>query len=732
MRGLALVIGLAIGLGASSAATGPASASTTSAFETAGNERWIVLASRQNVDEAIGLGRRYGTQFGPPTVLSTTNGWYAVVVGPLDVPDPAAFKKKLSDAWWAPKDAFLSKGQTFIDKVWEKPSSPILASVSTSENRPRSASSAGIEVVAENSGGRGIVRVRLGDRDVASAVFEDSDSVDATSAEIAWLDRSSAFPQVIATHYTGGAHCCTQMKVAAAVGGSWQVINVGEFDGDGPQIEDINGDGSAELSGFDNSFNYAFASYAESYSPPKFLRLAGTRILDVSLSAEFQRPIRQMLLATEGLATQVDWHDNGFLAGWVAQNAMVGNGAEAWRRMLGLYNRNSDWDLSVCTIAVADSAPCPEYAKRQRDFPTALREHLAKNKYILDGTVSAAIQTIQPSFDCAKARSPTDVAICRSPRLAQQDTVVAAGYAFIKSTRGLPAADAIGAPYWRMIQQCGGVDECIANGQSEEISALAAAGAPVSLPTSAATLSTPPQPASPAQATSPPAPIVAKAAEEPVAPPPPIEKVSAGTGFFVNSDGTMVTNAHVVENCASIRVTTPTSAIAAATIIARDIRNDLALLRTGLAANKTAVFRPTIRLGESVEAFGYPLTNVLATSGNFTLGNVSALVGIGDDSRYLQISVPVQPGNSGGPLLDQSGSLVGVVSAKLNALATMVATNGAIPENVNFAIKGAIVISFLDANGVTYSSAMGSQPMQPADLADRAKAISAFIECHEN
>jgi serine protease Do len=74
---------------------------------------------------------------------------------------------------------------------------------------------------------------------------------------------------------------------------------------------------------------------------------------------------------------------------------------------------------------------------------------------------------------------------------------------------------------------------------------------------------------------------------------------------------------------------------------------------------------------------------------------MSALVGIGEDSRYLQISTPVQPGNSGGPLLDQNGNVVGVASAKLDALKLMIATNGDIPENVNFAIRASIVTSFM-------------------------------------
>jgi serine protease Do len=69
------------------------------------------------------------------------------------------------------------------------------------------------------------------------------------------------------------------------------------------------------------------------------------------------------------------------------------------------------------------------------------------------------------------------------------------------------------------------------------------------------------------------------------------------------------------------------------------------------------------------------------------------------------------------------------VSAKLNALRLMLATNGDIPQKVNFAIRASIVTSFLDANSVAYSSGSATQTMQSADLADQAKAISAFIEC---
>src|SRR5579864_4082837 len=123
----------------------------------------------------------------------------------------------------------------------------------------------------------------------------------------------------------------------------------------------------------------------------------------------------------------------------------------------------------------------------------------------------------------------------------------------------------------------------------------------------------------------------------------------------------------------------------------------------------------------------YPLAGLLATSGNFTLGNISALSGLGDDSRYLQVSTPIQPGNSGGPLLDQSGNVVGIVSAKMNALKVMVATNGDIPENVNFAVKASTAAMFLSSKSIKFETGDASQQLQSADIADQAKAISVIV-----
>src|SRR6516164_2463105 len=101
---------------------------------------------------------------------------------------------------------------------------------------------------------------------------------------------------------------------------------------------------------------------------------------------------------------------------------------------------------------------------------------------------------------------------------------------------------------------------------------------------------------------------------------------------------------------------------------------------------------------------------LLASTANLSVGNVSALAGLGDDSRYLQISAPVQPGNSGGPLLDASGHLIGIVTSKLNA-ARVARFTGDIPENVNFALKAEVARIFLDSKGIAYQTARSVQQL---------------------
>ncbi|PZR80373.1 MAG: hypothetical protein DLM68_19705 [Hyphomicrobiales bacterium] len=145
-------------------------------------------------------------------------------------------------------------------------------------------------------------------------------------------------------------------------------------------------------------------------------------------------------------------------------------------------------------------------------------------------------------------------------------------------------------------------------------------------------------------------------------------KTSLGTGFFVSSEGHIITNYHVVKDCSFVQVTLGLAPKMAGRMMAHDAANDLALIKVETHPTAFASLRSGVRLGEGVAAFGFPLAGLLATSGNFTLGNVTAVAGLGDDTRILQISAPVQPGSSGGPLLDYSGNVVGVVEGKLNAI----------------------------------------------------------------
>ena len=204
---------------------------------------------------------------------------------------------------------------------------------------------------------------------------------------------------------------------------------------------------------------------------------------------------------------------------------------------------------------------------------------------------------------------------------------------------------------------------------------------------------------------------------------------SSGTGIFVTNEGLVITNAHVVNDCSEIRVGMGQGESEIGRLVAKDAANDLALVKVGAKPPRVGALRFGVRLGENVEAFGYPLSQVLATTGNFTTGNVTALAGLGDDSRFFQISAPVQPGNSGGPLLDENGNLVGIVSSKLNFLHE-IKTQGDIPQNVNFAIKASVAANFLQDNNIKFQIGEATQTMKAPDLADQAKALSAYIECH--
>ncbi len=209
------------------------------------------------------------------------------------------------------------------------------------------------------------------------------------------------------------------------------------------------------------------------------------------------------------------------------------------------------------------------------------------------------------------------------------------------------------------------------------------------------------------------------------------EVVATGSGFAVTRDGLVLTNEHVVAGCGELRVRAPEGGLSmAASLVAFDPSNDLALLQAPVRFAASAVFRDGrgIRSGDGIVVVGHPLRGLLADEASVTTGAVSALAGLRNDARYLQLTAPVQPGNSGGPLVDMSGRVVGVVVAKLDAMKVADAT-GDIPQNVNFAVKAAIARSFLDANDVAYASAPPEGAMAAADVGAATKAMTVLVEC---
>jgi S1-C subfamily serine protease len=171
---------------------------------------------------------------------------------------------------------------------------------------------------------------------------------------------------------------------------------------------------------------------------------------------------------------------------------------------------------------------------------------------------------------------------------------------------------------------------------------------------------------------------------------------ASGSGFFITDDGWLITNEHVVHGNNRIRVNTG-KGLLTAKVIKVDSVNDLALLRVEGRFEALPVTMSRIaRLGSTVATVGFPNIGLQGFAPKLAKGEIAALSGAADDPRYFQISVPVQPGNSGGALVDERGNIVGVVSAKLDAVAAL-RTSGALPEHVNYAVKSSFLLSFLES-----------------------------------
>lgn len=209
-------------------------------------------------------------------------------------------------------------------------------------------------------------------------------------------------------------------------------------------------------------------------------------------------------------------------------------------------------------------------------------------------------------------------------------------------------------------------------------------------------------------------------------------QIFTGTGILVSTEGHLVTNAHVVSECRDVAIRRPGDVPVPANVIVDDKINDLALLKAEIAAEEKDVGHLTAGrsppAGEHIAVYGFPLAGALSSTGNIVEGNITAAAGVGDDINHFQISAPIQPGNSGGPLLDFGGGIVGIVNAKLNELAWASQT-GSLPQNVNFAIKGNVLANFLEAHSVPYLSEPRAADISLVAITEKAKKFTVLVVC---
>lgn len=196
-----------------------------------------------------------------------------------------------------------------------------------------------------------------------------------------------------------------------------------------------------------------------------------------------------------------------------------------------------------------------------------------------------------------------------------------------------------------------------------------------------------------------------------------------GTGFHISGRGEILTNAHVVSGCALIYANGKPVSLAFS-----NEQFDLAVL-TGASPSKYSLpfADAPARLNTDITIAGFPYHGLLGGL-SVNRGTISGLRGIGGDNLNIQISAPVQPGNSGGPVVDEFGRVVGVVVAKLDGLA-MADLTGDLPENVNFAVRGEVAKLFLSSNGIAVRAESQGVRHSGVELAERLKLATVLLEC---
>ena len=203
---------------------------------------------------------------------------------------------------------------------------------------------------------------------------------------------------------------------------------------------------------------------------------------------------------------------------------------------------------------------------------------------------------------------------------------------------------------------------------------------------------------------------------------------SSGTGFFITTEGHIVSNNHVIDACQTVNVNYQGD-IKPAKIISRDRSNDLALLQVEIIPKDYfLISNDDAMLLDEVYVAGYPFGKSVSSSIKVTKGVISSLSGLKDNYSNIQIDAALQPGNSGGPIINNEGNVIGVAVAKLDFKQTIKAY-GAIPENINFGVKSSVLYSFTKANNIQIDNLKKEKITTKKQLAEKIQNGTVYLDC---
>jgi hypothetical protein len=227
-----------------------------------------------------------------------------------------------------------------------------------------------------------VLTVTVGGKAVLEAVGVASGlEFPAAEASIAEIDPDNHHPEVYFTSYSGGAHCCNTVIVAEEQGDHWVSVPIGEFDGDGEYLNDLDGDGLADISTVDNRFLYQFDCYACSAAPLIIMTVRNGAMVDVTTEPRYLPAHRDWLKQIEDNVDPAErWTSPGYLAGWVAEKIRIGEGPDSLKELTAHWNLAKDEAQEVC-LTGGEPEDCPKKQRATLKFPDRLKLFLDQKGY---------------------------------------------------------------------------------------------------------------------------------------------------------------------------------------------------------------------------------------------------------------------------------------------------------------------------------------------------------------